>query len=616
MTLNVENRDQMFSDRENELKSVVDLLGRRSFRLSTVRMLLFLASVSFLILYFAVYRHVGLIIAGVALLIALLAVVAYHIGIKNRLSYNRHLQTIHGEYSARTAHMFDKLKDDGKEFVNADHDYSSDLDLFGPGSLFHLMNISETYFGRKKLKELFLASTDPELSASSILERQEAVSELFEDPWSLQEFQAKGRMSFRHKHSPKAFLEYAADREPAEHEIKPFHLFFYALLSLTLLVSLLLSVLSIVNLYIVAFSALIVQLILTAIHYNRFKYTFETTEGLHRELYMYKSLFEWIEQANVKSALLKDIQSVVADRENTRGGKASEQLARLHVISLFIQARNQPLLFLILNTFFLYDMYCIFFLRKWIKRSGISLPVHLELLGLWEALGSLTMMRIIYPECSYPVFRETEGNTDHSAYFSSTAMGHPLIPVKRQVRNDFILPSGIALITGSNMSGKTTLLRTVGINAVLAYTGTICCADYLELTVMGIGSSMRIADNLEAGLSTFYAELLRIERIVRKSKTNAPLLFLIDEIFRGTNSKDRTDGAQLVIENLLRPWVIGMMSTHDYQLCEVMKEEENIHFYYFSEKYDEEGIHFDYRLSPGISTAANARYLMKMVGIE
>jgi hypothetical protein len=375
-------------------------------------------------------------------------------------------------------------------------------------------------------------------------------------------------------------------------------------------------VLSIVNLYIVAFSALIVQLILTAIHYNRFKYTFETTEGLHRELYMYKSLFEWIEQANVKSALLKDIQSVVADRENTRGGKASEQLARLHVISLFIQARNQPLLFLILNTFFLYDMYCIFFLRKWIKRSGISLPVHLELLGLWEALGSLTMMRIIYPECSYPVFRETEGNTDHSAYFSSTAMGHPLIPVKRQVRNDFILPSGIALITGSNMSGKTTLLRTVGINAVLAYAGTICCADYLELTVMGIGSSMRIADNLEAGLSTFYAELLRIERIVRKSKTNAPLLFLIDEIFRGTNSKDRTDGAQLVIENLLRPWVIGMMSTHDYQLCEVMKEEENIHFYYFSEKYDEEGIHFDYRLSPGISTAANARYLMKMVGIE
>ncbi len=579
-------------------------------------MLLFLASVSFIILYFAVYRHFGLIVAGVGLLLALLVVVSYHLGVKNKLSYHRHLQTIHAEYSARTTHTFDKLKDNGKDFMNADHDYSSDLDLFGPGSLFHLLNISETYFGRNKLKELFLASTDPELSASAVMERQEAVSELFEDPWILQGFQAKGRMSCRHKQSPKAFLEYASARDPAEREIKSSHLILYAFLSLTLIVSLLLSVLSVVNLYFVAFSVLIVQLVLTAIHYNRFKYIFVTTEGLHRELYMYKSLFEWIEQSDVKSALLSDIQTVVADKGNAHGGKASEQLARLHAISLFIQARNQPLLFLLLNSFFLYDMYCVFFLRKWIRQSGTSLPVHLELLGLWEALGSLTMMRIIYPECSYPVFRGLEGSQENPAHFSAAAMGHPLIPVKRQVRNDFVLPSGIALITGSNMSGKTTLLRTVGINAVLAYAGTICCATHLELTVMGIGSSMRIADNLEAGLSTFYAELLRIERIVRKSKTGKPLLFLIDEIFRGTNSKDRTDGAQLVIENLLRPWVIGMMSTHDYQLCEVMKEEANIHFYYFSEKYDEEGIHFDYRLSPGISTAANARYLMKMVGIE
>jgi len=606
----------MFSERENELKSAADLLSRRSFRLSTIRMLVFLASASLFILYFAVDRHVGLIIGGVFLLIVLVGVVAYHIGVKNKLSYYRHLQGIHAEYQARTVHGLDKIKDDGKDFVNADHDYSSDLDLFGPGSLYHLLNISETYFGRKRLKDLFLASTHSDLSTTTIRERQDAVSELFENPWLLQEFQAKGRMFCRHKHSPKAFLEYASSREPAERDIKTYHLFFYALLSLILMVSLLLSVLSVANLYFVTFSVLIVQLILTAIHYNRFKETFETTEGLHQELYMYKALFEWIEKTDVKSTLLSDIQAVIVDKENAHGGKASRQLARLHTISLFIQARNQPLLFLLLNTFFLYDMYCVFFLRKWIRRSGSSLPEHLELLGLWEALGSLTVMRVIYPECSYPIFRESGENPENSVYFSTTAMGHPLIPINRQVRNDFDLPSGIALITGSNMSGKTTLLRTVGINAVLAYAGTICCATHLELSIMRIGSSMRIADNLEAGLSTFYAELLRIERIVRNSRMNQPLLFLIDEIFRGTNSKDRTEGAQLVIKNLLRPWVIGMMSTHDYQLCEVMREEQNIQFYYFSEKYDEEGIHFDYRLSPGISTAANARYLMKMVGIE
>ncbi len=579
-------------------------------------MLLFLASLALFIIYFAVYRHFAVIVAGSFLLIALFPVVAYHIKVKNELAYYRHLQTIHDEYQARLIHDFHKIKDDGKDFVNADHDYSSDLDLFGPGSLFHLLNVAETFFGRKKFRDLLLASTDPELSTASIRDRQEAVSDFFDRPWSLQDFQAVGRVSCRNKHSPKAFLEYVSSAALEKQDVKRSHLFLYAFLSLSLTVSLVLSLLSVINLYFVALFVLIIQLVLTAVRYDRLKHTFETTEGLHLELYMYKALFERIERADVKAPLLRNIKSFVTDAEGKNGGKASEQLARLHVISLFIQARNQPLLFLLLNSFFLYDRYCAYFLQKWIQRSGASLPEYFELLGSWEALGSLAVMRIIYPECSYPILLETEEKAEEPAYFSANVMGHPLIPVNRQVRNDFSLPSGIALITGSNMSGKTTLLRTVGINTVLAYAGTICCADRTELTIMSIGSSMRIADNLEAGLSTFYAELLRIERIVRKSRTNSPLLFLIDEIFRGTNSKDRTDGAQRVITNLLRPWVIGLMSTHDYQLCEAVKDEKNIRFYYFSEKYDEEGIHFDYRLSSGISTAANARYLMKMVGIE
>ncbi|MBN1891274.1 MAG: hypothetical protein JW780_00695 [Clostridiales bacterium] len=616
MTNMIDNQNELFSEREIELQDILNQFNRRSFRMSTIRMVLFLSVAASFVAYFSIYHHFLLIIIGLIFTVAFIISVIYHMSIKNTLAYYRHLKDIHVEYQARTNHSFEVLKDDGNDFVHVDHDYSSDLDLFGSGSLFHLISTAETYFGRKKLKDLLLASMDPDLSSEQINERQEAVAELGEDPWKLQDFQAKGRLSCRHKKSPKAFLEYIAQKESTGSEIKRVHLISFAALTIIMLIALLIATFSGIYLYPVVFFILILQLSLTAIYYNRFKVVFESTEGLHRELYMYKALFEWIEETQVQSKLLTSMKCFVADREQTRGGKASKQLARLHGISLFIQARNQPLLFLFLNSLFLYDIYCVYFLRRWIRRSGSSLKDNLELLGQWEALGSLSMMHVIYPDCSFPVFREDIKSGEKIAYFSANEMGHPLIPTKRQVRSDLDLPDGIALITGSNMSGKTTLLRTVGVNAVLAYAGAVCCAKRVELGIMCIGSSMRIADNLEAGLSTFYAELLRIERIVKAARLKRPMLFLIDEIFRGTNSKDRTDGAQLVINNLLEPWVIGLMSTHDYQLCEVNKGRSGIRFYYFSEKYDEEGIHFDYRLTPGISTYANARYLMKMVGIE
>lgn len=615
MTLTVENRDQLFLERENELNATVSRLSRQSFRMSTFRMTLFLLSSAFFSVYFIFFRQIVMIVGGTISFLTFIALIAVHFGIKKELSYSLHLRSIHDEYKARIRHSFEKLNDDGSDFSDSDHDYSGDLDLFGHGSIFHLLSTAETFFGRTKLRDRLLASSDPGLSATSVSVRQKAISELIEEPWRLQAFQAKGRMSCKHKRSPKAFLEYASAIGPND-AIRPLHLLIYASLSILGMVTLILSLLSVANLYPVFPAVLIIQLLLTASRYNRFKGVFESTEGLHRELYIYKELFEHIENEKVNTPLLSDLQKYILDIQSEHGGKASGQLARLHVISLFIQARNQPLLFLILNMFFLYDMYCVYFLNRWIRISGSSISENLERLGDWEALGSLSMMQLIYPECNYPIIREGQGQQRRTSYFSAKEMGHPLIPTDRQIRNDFDLPGGVALITGSNMSGKTTLLRTVGINAVLAYAGAICCAQELEIGIMDIGSSMRITDNLEAGLSTFYAELIRIERIIRRSKSGAPLLFLIDEIFRGTNSKDRTDGAQIVIRNLLLPQAIGIMSTHDYQLCETLRDEREIKFYHFSEKYDEHGIHFDYKLSPGISKDANARYLMKLVGIE
>lgn len=615
MTMTIESREAYFAQRESELDLLIQRFGKMSAVFSNIRMALFLAMLASFCAGFFVSEGLWLMICGFLFLIAFAVVIALHIRINSEFKHISQLRVIQAEYRARTLHHFDKLPDDGKDFSDADHDYSSDLDLFGAKSLFHLINVGQTYYGRKKLRDLLLESQNPELSVENISLRQEAVAEFATRLNDLQDFEARGRLSRRNAHSPKAFIEYSRIRPNPESAIKKVHLVMAAILSSLLLASLVISATTDIKLYYVSLTVLLIQLVWVAWNYRRFKLAFESIEGLHPEIYTYRSLFERIENSDLKSKSLENIRDLLSDKKNARGGAASNQLKRLHIICLFIQARSQPLLFLILNSLFLYDVYCFYFLEKWVGRSGRVLPDNLELLGYWEALMSLSMMKMIYPDCAFPAFvAESDGR---KAHFIARKMGHPLIPINRQVRNDFSLPKGIALITGSNMSGKTTLLRTVGMNAVLAYSGTVCCVQSLDLGLMSIGSSMRIADSLEGGLSTFYAELLRIEKIINMSKTKEPMLFLIDEIFRGTNSRDRTDGAQLVLKHLSEDWVIGLMSTHDYQLCEANKDNTGrVLFYYFSERYDEEGIHFDYLLSPGVSTSANAKYLMRMVGIE
>jgi DNA mismatch repair ATPase MutS len=228
-----------------------------------------------------------------------------------------------------------------------------------------------------------------------------------------------------------------------------------------------------------------------------------------------------------------------------------------------------------------------------------------------EALSSLAVIGHMYPQWTYPTFSQT------GMRFEAKGLGHPLIPKDSCVRNDFKINRGTCVITGSNMSGKTTLLRTVGINLVLAYAGAPVFADKLECAVMGIFTSMRVHDDLGSGISTFYAELLRIKMIIDHSRRKLPMIYLIDEIFMGTNSADRITGARSVLKNLSKSWIIGMISTHDFELCDLEQESNvNVENYHFVETYSNNEILFDYKLRPGRSRTTNAKYLMKMVGIE
>jgi DNA mismatch repair ATPase MutS len=196
-------------------------------------------------------------------------------------------------------------------------------------------------------------------------------------------------------------------------------------------------------------------------------------------------------------------------------------------------------------------------------------------------------------------------------------MGHPLINHKQRVNNSINIDQSICIITGSNMSGKTTFLRTIGINLVIAYAGGAVCAKKFDTSIMDIYTCMRVSDDLSKGISTFYAELLRVKMIIEASKEKKPMIFLIDEMFSGTNSMDRIAGAKNVLLNLSREWIAGLISTHDFELCALEKDSKGkIKNFHFSERYKNNMIEFDYKLKNGQCTTTNAKYLMKMVGIE
>ncbi|NLB17273.1 MAG: DNA mismatch repair protein MutS, partial [Syntrophomonadaceae bacterium] len=250
-------------------------------------------------------------------------------------------------------------------------------------------------------------------------------------------------------------------------------------------------------------------------------------------------------------------------------------------------------------------------LERWKKENGGRIRGWFDIIGTSEALASLAVILHIHPEWEFPDIQE------QGQGIMARDMGHPLLQQDICVRNDIEILQYSCIVTGSNMSGKSTYLRAVGLNLVLAYSGTTVCAREFCCSMLDLFTSMVIRDDLIGGISTFYAELTRIEMILRHSRQGRSMIYLIDEIFRGTNSLDRIAGARTVLRELSRNGAIGLISTHDFELCD-LEEDQEVRFRncHFEEQYVEGGIKFDYKLRPGRCTTSNAKYLMNMVGIQ
>jgi DNA mismatch repair ATPase MutS len=297
----------------------------------------------------------------------------------------------------------------------------------------------------------------------------------------------------------------------------------------------------------------------------------------------------------------------------TAGVPPSRRIAQLQrLIDLLNSRQNQ--LFAPLAAFLLWGAQIGFAIERWRRVSGPKLGAWLEGIGELEALCSLAGYAYEHPGDPFPLLTDGEG-----ACFEGDGIAHPLIPEARAVRNTVHLggPTRMLLVSGSNMSGKSTLLRSVGANAVLALAGAPVRAERLRVSPLAIGATLRVQDSLQAGQSRFYAEITRVRAIVSLTAGELPVLFLLDELLSGTNSHDREHGAEAIVRGLLDRGAIGLVTTHDLALSAIADRlaprAQNVHF---ADVLEAGTLMFDYRMRPGVVRTSNALALMRAVGLD
>ena len=572
-------------------------------RVSNLRLITFLIG---LVITFVLYRYNSNFVTGVSFLVTLTlftSLVIWHKRVLIKVNQLSFIHQINKDSLKRLKGEWKSFEDYGQDFRDESHSYANDLDVFGQGSLFQWITTAKTFVGRHKLRALL---ADAPKGQENILARQEAIKELAGNLSWRQRFLAEGMLSSEKAQDPASLIKWS-NLSYDFYRTTLAKVVFRSIPFITVVIIILFFTLKTVPFYWPVLAIISQALILFIYGKNR-SLALRTVNGYSTNINAYKNMLKSFESKRFKSEYLKKLQQDLTGRQKISAFKQVEKLEKLVDA---ISDRNNAMFFLI-NIVLLWDYQCMMALEQWKLKSGRHLERWVDIVGEMEALSSLAIIQHDNPNWVMPQFKGGEPT------FIAKDMGHPLIADGR-VYNDINVDQGskVLLITGSNMSGKSTYLRTAGINLVLAYAGAPVCASYFHCSPMSIYTCMRVSDNLEKNISSFYAELLRVKLVVAASKKEEQIFFLLDEIFKGTNSQDRHLGAKILIKKLTDEGAIGMVSTHDLELGELEKESNRkIKNYHFKEYYVNGKISFDYKLRSGISTTRNALYLMRMVGVD
>ncbi|MGC4102590.1 MutS-related protein [Ferruginibacter sp.] len=540
-------------------------------------------------------------VAVVALLVAFTRLVFMDLANKTAIKHTQHLKKINEAELKALAHDYYHFED-GHEYIPATHPYAGDLDIFGRASLYQYCNRTTSDMGGAALAQWLLQPA----GIHEILQRQEAAKELSATPEWRQELQAYG-MEQKITGTTQQRLHEWLDAEPHFINNSTWKVLQYAVPALIITV-IALNMADIItnpvrNIFLLASAllALVMAKKIAPLHLQ--------VSRMADELAVLANSVHLIEQTGFKSPLLSSLQSKFV-LENK---PASVQLKQLKKIVERLDLRLNPVVFIPLAVILQWDIQQAMALEKWKQRNKQNINDWFEAIGKFEALHSFAGLAFNHPEWCYPVFKEAH------FFIAGENIGHPLINAAKRVNNDISITSReeLMLITGSNMAGKSTYLRSIGVNTVLAMAGAPVCARSFTLSPVQIISSMRIADNLEESTSTFYAELKKLKAIIDRVNAGEKIFILLDEILRGTNSLDRHTGSVALVKQLIKHKAACIIATHDVELAKLKDNyPDNILNYHFDVQVANDELYFDYKLKEGICNSLNASILMKKIGIE
>ncbi|HEY4288414.1 MAG TPA: hypothetical protein VGN00_15025 [Puia sp.] len=574
----------------------VQRLRKKMNLLSLVRLLLF-AGFIYIIYQLTLAFTITLLFLSVAVFAIFLVCVNFYYRLKDQRALWEKLAWVN---SNELGLLRNGLNDfpDGSGFLDSDN-YLDDLDIFGKRSIFHVLNRTTTSHGTKTLTSLLRNSL---LSVDAIKEQQQAIRILAPQSSGRQLLTAKGLLAGE-KEGNLDSIQSWLDTEPILFNRKGLRIIIN-LLTVFNLFGLFYYLSS--NNYTLMLAGVLLTWMLTASFTKKVDEEHEHIARKQNILDQYAAIldiFNTVETAD--SSLLKQLQA--------RTDNAHKAIRQLSKLSSFFDQRINVLVKTILNAFLAYDLRCLIALERWKLANRSLFPGWIEAVGNVECLNSLATFAFNNPDYVYPVPGVSSG-----LFIEATGLFHPLIPAASRVANDFSIGRGerLILVTGSNMSGKTTFLRTVGVNLLLAQCGLPVCASVFSFTPMCLLTSLRISDSLQEQTSYFMAELKKLRNIVDQLQAGKPALVLIDEILRGTNSEDKTHGSELFIRKLIQYHCLSLFATHDLSLGQMEQElTGTVSNYCFESVIEEDSLHFNYQLQRGIARNRNASFLMKKMEI-
>jgi hypothetical protein len=534
--------------------------------------------------------------------VGFIVVGSYHSRVLRRRARAERSVAVYRQGLARMEDRWQGTGQGGERFDAPHHVYAADLDLFGKGSLFELLSTARTRMGEDALAGWLLAPSATE----EIRERHAAISELRDRLDFREELAVLGEDAKVGVH-PEALKKWAG--APSRFNRFWMRRLAPALAVLAVGFAVVWAVWGFATPFIVL---VVVEVLITRSFKKQFQEIFHSAEHVFADLDLLSALLARLEQEEFVAPRLQILKRQLASHDLA----GSRAISRLKTIVQFVESRRNPFLRLI-DAPLMYSVQVAYATEAWRRAHGQAVDSWLDVTGQIEALLSISAYSYEHPDDPFPEFVDSQGSA--AASLVGEELGHPLIPASKCVRNSLCIcgEPKVLLVSGSNMSGKSTLLRTVGINTVLAMAGAPVRARRLQLTPLQLGASIRVNDSLHEGNSRFYAEITRLRQIYELGGHQPALLFLLDELLQGTNSHDRRMGAEGIVRAFVELGAIGLISTHDLALTDIGGLAEgalkNVHF---QDEIENGRMKFDFTLQDGVVTKSNGLELMRSIGLR